>query len=860
MTARGRVTIALFAAVGVTRAWAADAGTAQRDLLAGQYARAVATARDILASAPGDSAASLVLIRGLLTLGRNSEADAALQQALERDPMNIQLRWLSRDVAYANDRPEQAAARPDEIRRIVASRPWFFRAPADMVVFGRAALALGADPRDVLDKVYAVAQAADPKSRDVYLARGELALEKHDFALAAKAFEEGLKVWPNDPDLLCGRARAYVDSDHKTAQETLQEALKANPGHIPSLLLAADHDIDAEAYAEAEKVLELVFAVNKSQPDAWAYRAALAHLRNDAAAEQQARAEALRTWRTNPRVDYLIGKKLAQKYRFAEAAEYQRNALHFDPGNLPASAELATDLLRLGDEAEGWNLVQNVRQHDEYDVEAFNLTALQQTMAKYATLSADDFVLRMSPAEVAIYGPRALALLRRARETLTRKYGVELANPTYVEVFADQKDFAVRTFGLPDIPGFLGVCFGRVVTANSPATGTGPTNWQSVLWHEFCHVVTLQLTKNKMPRWLSEGISVYEERQANPSWGMRLDAADREMILGEDFVPVGKLSAAFLEPKTPEHLQFAYLESSLVVEFIVDRYGLEKLRAVLRDLRDGAEINAALAKDLVPLPELESAFAAFAQERATQLGPKLDWEKPDPELLLASAAKKLAAWERVHPDNYWLLKFRASQAMHDERWPEARRTLERLVELLPSQKGADTAYRPLAKALRELGDEAAERAVLVRWAAIDDEAPDAYLRLMELAAAAKDWPTVKENADRYLGVNPLVAAPYRLLAKACEATGDVSGAVAAWRTLVQLDPPDPSDAHYQLARLLHARGENADAKRQVLMALEETPRFRAALQLLTEIERNGPTMPVAPNLNLAPAIDLPPRQ
>ena len=30
-------------------------------------------------------------------------------------------------------------------------------------------------------------------------------------------------------------------------------------------------------------------------------------------------------------------------------------------------------------------------------------------------------------------------------------------------------------------------------TANSPAAQAGhPANWQAVLWHEFCHVVTLQ--------------------------------------------------------------------------------------------------------------------------------------------------------------------------------------------------------------------------------------------------------------------------------------------------------------------------------------------------------------------------------
>ena len=59
-----------------------------------------------------------------------------------------------------------------------------------------------------------------------------------------------------------------------------------------------------------------------------------------------------------------------------------------------------------------------------------------------------------------------------------------------------------------------------MITANSPASqGEHPANWEAVLWHEFCHVVTLSKTHNKMPRWLSEGISVYEEAQEDASWG-----------------------------------------------------------------------------------------------------------------------------------------------------------------------------------------------------------------------------------------------------------------------------------------------------------------------------------------------------
>src|SRR5690606_27397052 len=143
------------------------------------------------------------------------------------------------------------------------------------------------------------------------------------------------------------------------------------------------------------------------------------------------------------------------------------------------------------------------------------------------------------------------------------RYGLELTEPTVVEIFSDPKDFGVRTFGMPDNPGYLGVCFGRVITANSPAATRGNSvNWEAVLWHEFCHVVTLQLTANKMPRWLSEGISTYEERLANPAWGEQLTPKYRNMILQGEMTPVSSLSAAFLTPKSGLHLQFAYYQSS----------------------------------------------------------------------------------------------------------------------------------------------------------------------------------------------------------------------------------------------------------------------------------------------------------
>jgi Tfp pilus assembly protein PilF len=852
--------IGLLATAALARA---DVAGAQRNFLDGDYADVIKEATAGVRDTPANIEWPILLIRALLTVGRNGDADVAMREALGREEQSIRLRWLAREVAQANGRPEEAAQRVEEIRRLVAGRTWNYRTPPELVVFGRAAVMLGADPKDVLEKVFGTAQKSDPKLRDVYLARGELALEKHDFQLAARAFEEGLKQLPDDPDLHSGRARAYAGGDRTVAAASLAAALKRNPRHVPTLLQIADHHIDAEAYEEADKILDQIIVVNPGHPEAWAYRAVLAHLRNDQAGENVARGRALSTWRRNPRVDHLIGAKLSQKYRFAEGAAYQRRARAFDPNYLPAASQLASDLLRLGNEAEGWALAREVHEKDDYDVEAYNLVTLHDTMSKYVALASEDFVVRMHSKEVTVYGPRVLSLLRRAKQSMVEKYGVELAKPTYIEIFADQRDFAVRTFGLPDVAGFLGVCFGRVVTANSPASSSSPTNWESVLWHEFCHVITLQMTRNKMPRWLSEGISVYEEKLADPSWGMQLNPRYRQMIVDGELVPVGKLSAAFLGPKTSNHLQFAYLQSSMVVDFIVRRFGQPALRGILTDLREGMEINAALAKNTVPLEQLEKDFEVFAQERAQELAPKLDWEKPDPELLVATAAEDLAAWEKKHPDNYYLLRLRAQRAADEQKWTEAKTALERLVELYPRQKGTEAPHRPLVAALRALGDTAGERKALQRWVQVDDEAPDAYLRLMELAAADKDWATVSRNAERYLAVNPLVASPYRYQAQATAETGDVSSAVVAWRTLLQLDVPDAPEAHFKLAGLLHGRGENAEAHRHILTALEETPRYREALRLLVDIKRSAtepPARATTPEPVTVPAPPAPKKQ
>jgi Tfp pilus assembly protein PilF len=812
----------------------AEVEEAQRDLLFGNYSNCLRRVEKALVERPYSEELHLLKIQALWTLGRYGEARTALTNALAKESRSIRLRWLGRNVYLSAGEPASAIRMFKEVIELVSARPWSYRAPVELVVFGQAALLGGADPKQVLDRAFGQAKKGDPPVREAYLATGELALEKHDFALAATQFQEGLKRLPEDPDLHFGLAQAYEPSEPALMLAALEAALKLNSNHLGCLLKLADHSIDAEDYAAAGQFLDRVQAVNPWHPEAWAYRAVLAHLRNQPDREQSARATALRFWAANPRVDHLAGLKLSQHYRFAEGAARQRQALRFEPDYLPAKAQLAQDLLRLGEETEGWRLAEAVQARDGYDVAAANLLTLRDTLRKFETLTNAHFTVRMSPLEAALYGPRVLELLEQARAKLGAKYGLESDHPVLVEIFPAQKDFAVRTFGLPENHGFLGVCFGEVITANSPASRPGQAfNWESMLWHEFCHVLTLRLTHNKMPRWLSEGISVYEERQANPAWGQRMDPRFRELILGRELTPLSRLSSAFLAPPSELHLQFAYYESSLAAQFLAERFGLKRLTAILRDLGRGLAINQAIETNTAPLAALERDFAAFARRLAEQMGPGLDWEKPPAQVLLAGADSEAAwdAWARTRPTNFWALTRQAREGLEQKQWARARAPLEQLVKLYPNAAGPDSPYRLLAQTERALGDTNAERRVLTRLAELDAEAPEACQRLMELAADARDWPAVAQNARRYLAVNPLVPLPYRFLARAAAAQGQDKIAIDACQALLRLDPANPADLHFELAQLLHRAGDPA-ARRHLLQALEEAPRHRAALRLL----------------------------
>lgn len=128
-----------------------------------------------------------------------------------------------------------------------------------------------------------------------------------------------------------------------------------------------------------------------------------------------------------------------------------------------------------------------------------------------------------------------------------------------------------------------------------------------VLYHELCHVFTVNLSRDRAPFWVNEGLAELAERR----FGIQ---------------PMGELSVALAQRKTKSfsslatlsrkaskaEVALAYQQSYSLVSFLVDRYGWFSMEQFLKDLGTGAPLEKALGKAFGfydnPLAELEERW------------------------------------------------------------------------------------------------------------------------------------------------------------------------------------------------------------------------------------------------------------
>ena len=686
------------------------------------------------------------------------------------------------------------------------------------------------------NEVFRDAIKAQPENPDLRVRWGHLYMQTHQEAEALALFGEALEIDEDHIPAKLGTAGVFAERFEDKAQKLVDEVLKEAPDSVEAHMLIGRLRLELTKLKEADealdKALELAAAEGRSPLEIYALKASVDLLRGVTESDWTKKALDY-----NPRygeVYSIPARYYVITRRYREAVELFAKAVHVEPENWSAHADLGVNLLRENRDDEARRHLEIAFEGDPFSAKTVNTLRLLDSFERFEVFSnkdlsrlegkepsADDLakptvMARLHEKEADVLKAYVLDLADESVTVFSKKYDFQPKKPIWVELYPDHDDFAVRTMGMPGV-GLLGVTFGYLVAMDSPSgRQPGTFHWGTTLWHEMAHVFTLEATNHLVPRWFSEGVSMYEEWEARPNWGEQISPDFINAYHEKKLLPVATLDEGFIRPSYPQQIAVSYFQAGLICRLIDREWGPEKLGVMLKEFAKPTTSTAdaiRVALEIEP-EEFDERFHVYVNTRLGKLAEKEGLEEWRTELKKTLAAARAKEWSKV-------------------------------IELAPTVKDiypnfveAGNPYVLLSEAYEETGARDKAIAELEQYRDQGGRQPDTLKKLAGwLKEAGRRDDSIKTLID-VLYIWPSDEQLHVDLGEQLMAAGRSREALREFRAALAMGPLDKAAAHYRLAEAYYKLKDRPQTRRHLLYALEAAPGFRPAQKLLLEITKN----------------------
>ena len=702
-----------------------------------------------------------------------------------------------------------------------------------------------------------------PRNPHIRARWGRLFLSTHQPSQAAPLFEEALQLDPEYLHAQTGLVAALLSQPGSEARNLLVQIAVDHPDNVEALLMLARLALETHDTSRANQLLDQALdsasAQNITPLDIYALKASSDLLVTDdhnITSENTWVKTALEYSPAYGDIYFVPAHYHLINYRYREAVELFKQAVEVQPTHWSAHSQLGINLLRLNDIDGAKKHLEIAYTGDPYDTATVNTLKLLDTLEEFEDLETTaDFtlpsdlsdrasenasdntstdtstadsttavtpevqsvpvILRLHREESQYLAPYVEELTQRAVKSFSERYEFELKEPLIVELFPNHDDFAVRTVSTPGV-GLLGVTFGYLLAMDSPsARAAGEFHWGSTLWHELAHVFTIEKADHRMPRWFTEGISVYEEWRTGPLRGRHIPTEVLQAIREQKLLPVADLDNGFVRPTYPNQVTVSYMQAGLICDMISSYWGHDKLVRMLELFKERKNSRETIQSVLgISAEEVDVKLQEYIKET---LGSVLDNYDDWSDLVTAV--------HRAHQDDQWDTVLALSAQAN---------------EIYPEYVGSGNVYIPLhdAYVARGRNDEAV--ATLHSWFKYGGYQPD---MLHQLAHRLRDLgrsADAIEVLEALNWVHPNNIDLHEKLGADYFQAENYSAALREYTALLGLDPHDKSVVYLDIARVHHKLNNKKLARRNVLQALEYAPFFREAQDLLVELTGDSP--------------------
>lgn len=656
---------------------------------------------------------------------------------------------------------------------------------------------------------------------------GMLLLEKYNRADGLAALDKALTINPSAALALAGKGVAALQRlEIRDAERFADQALKINPNLPEALRLRADVHLTTGDTAAALKALESARAVNGRDEQTLGRIAACLWLdkKQDEFNALIAKVQANNS--TPGLFHFILGERLEERKRFAEAEAQFKKARQYRPMLHQATANLGMMYMRLGNEKEGAKLLDEAFDADPFNVRVSNMRKVLKHLESYKTLKTAHYELRYDATTDAALARWMADYLERIYDELSAKFQHKMQGPILIEVFNNHEKFSGRTIALPDLHT-IGACTGRMIAMVSPqGQGVGKQfNWGRVLRHEVVHIFNLDQTQFLVPHWLTEGLAVTNEKLPRPQqWNQLL----RTRVPAGELMSLDNIDLGFIRPRSPQDWAMAYCQSQLYVEYLTKTYGERVIGELLNAYRDGLDTDAVIRKVCkVERAAFEQAYRQYLKEVVQGLG-----GNPVEKQLTYS---ELQDAHRQNPDDLDLAARFAEQQIRRDR-NAARELAQKILDKKPKHPLASVVLARLAV----LGGDTKKARDLLE-AALDRANPDVKLvrALGKLCYDAGDLERAAEMFELGRKAEPQDSEWLTELAKVYARLEKTDKQIEVLRELVKADADD-LDGRKRLIRLLASANKPIEVERYAREALEINVRDKEVREALYKALESQP--------------------
>lgn len=164
---------------------------------------------------------------------------------------------------------------------------------------------------------------------------------------------------------------------------------------------------------------------------------------------------------------------------------------------------------------------------------------------------------------------------------------------------------------VPDWSGAVAMINARKIILR-PGNYFNPPEYRETLLHELVHIYTAQkVGAEAIPLWLNEGLAMNLSGKSI-SWNESITIANT--IASGYFISLNQIDSLLNFGYLKANV--AYLEAFLAVQYLIDNYGLECLKDILKDLNEGESIDDTFRKNTsLDLLDFEFEFYQMVKKK-----------------------------------------------------------------------------------------------------------------------------------------------------------------------------------------------------------------------------------------------------